>query len=51
MVLQRAPAHPRIWGYGYNVLDEVTLTINVDGDEWAYHTIAQEGMFLFTEKN
>ena len=41
MVLQRAPARARIWGYGFNVGDTVTVTISGGGE---YQTTTTEGM-------
>ena len=41
MVLQRAPARAKIWGYGFNVGDTVSVTISSGGE---YQTITTEGM-------
>ena len=43
MVLQRAPVRAKIWGYGFNVGDIVTVSIS-GGRE--YHTTTAEGMDL-----
>ena len=38
MVLQRAPVSARIWGYGFNVGESVTVSIS-DGDSYEATTI------------
>ena len=40
MVLQRAPVRARIWGYGFNVGDTVTVSISSVGE---YQTTTVEG--------
>ena len=43
MVLQRAPVRARIWGYGFNVGDTVTVSISGGGE---YQTVTTEGTFI-----
>ena len=40
MVLQRAPVRARIWGYGFNVGDTVTVSTSSVGE---YQTTTVEG--------
>ena len=48
MVLQRAPVRARIWGYGFNVGDTVTVSISGGGE---YQTITTEGMEIKHRKD
>ena len=47
MVLQRAPAQATVWGYGYAVGDQVTLTITVDGQLRTYDVLTTDGKGLY----
>ena len=42
MVLQRAPARARVWGYGFNVGD--TVTVSLDGGAAIETTTADHRM-------